>query len=184
MARKSVIGMLKAMPRKWDIGYNWNIFEEQFEGHQGDEIDVFITPECFLDGYAVTEEDWTVEKFAEVAQDVTKSDYIHRVQEMAHQTKTHIVFGFTELLHDHFYNCALLVGSDGEIVGKYHKTHLQNHDHRFARALTGLLDAHRDGIGVGEGSGDEEDQDHIRVVLSEEGAHRRVIVIVIGRGDQ
>ncbi len=132
MGRKSVIGMLKAMPRKWDVDYNWKIFEDQFKSHQAAGIDVFITPECFLDGYAVTEEDWTVEKFAEVAQDVTDSDYIQRVRELARQTKTHIVFGFTELLNDYFYNCALLVGSDGDIVGRYHKTHLQNHDHRFA----------------------------------------------------
>ena len=124
--------MLKAMPRKWDVEGNWAIFEEQFRRHQGDGIDVFITPECFLDGYAVTEEDWTVPKFAEVAQDVSESTYLQRIRDMARQTKTHIVFGFTELLDSFFYNCALLVDADGEIMGKYHKTHLQNHDHRFA----------------------------------------------------
>ncbi len=132
MNRKITIGMLKAMPGKWNVDHNWAIFEEQFRRHQGDGIDVFITPECFLDGYAVTEKDWTVTKFAEVAQNVADSDYIHRVQELARQTTTHIVFGFTELLDDFFYNCALLIGSDGVVVGKYHKTHLQNHDHRFA----------------------------------------------------
>lgn len=124
--------MLKAMPDKWNVDRNWAVFEEQFLGHQGDGIDVFITPECFLDGYAVTENDWTASKFANVAQSVEDSDYIHRVQELARQTQTHIVFGFTELLDNLFYNCALLVGSDGQVIGKYHKTHLQNHDHRFA----------------------------------------------------
>ena len=48
------IGMLKAMPKKWDVEENWAIFEKQFETHGG-ETDIFITPECFLDGYAVTE---------------------------------------------------------------------------------------------------------------------------------
>jgi predicted amidohydrolase len=124
--------MLKAMPTKWDVEGNWAIFQEQFERHQGDEINVFITPECFLDGYAVTEKDWTVPKFAEVAQDVAESIYIQRVRDLARQSKMNIVFGFTELLNGSFYNCALLVGSDGEVVGKYHKTHLQNHDRRFA----------------------------------------------------
>lgn len=130
--RKITIGMLKAMPDKWNVDQNWAVFEKQFLQHQGDGIDVFITPECFLDGYAVTEDDWTASKFANVAQSVEDSDYIHRVQELARQTQTHIVFGFTELLDNLFYNCALLVGPDGQVIGKYHKTHLQNHDHRFA----------------------------------------------------
>jgi len=131
--RRATIGMLKAMPVKWGVEENWAVFEAQFRRHADEGIDVFITPECFLDGYAVTETDWTVERFAEVAQDVEESDYIRRVREMARESRTHIVFGFTELLGGHFYNTALLVGSDGEVVGKYHKTHLQNHDLRFAR---------------------------------------------------
>ncbi len=135
MDQKITIGMLKAMPAKWDLAGNWKIFEEQVERHKGDGIDVFITPECFLDGYVVTEKDWTVQKFTEIAQDVTKSEYISRVREIARQGKMRIVFGFTELLNGLFYNCALLVDQNGEIAGKYHKTHIQNHDHRFALGM-------------------------------------------------
>ncbi len=131
--RKVTIGMLKAMPGKWDVEGNWAIFEEQFKRHRGDGLDVFITPECFLDGYAVTEKNWTVRRFAKAAQEVAVSPYIRRVRGLARRAKTHIMFGFTELLDGYFYNAALLVGSDGKIVGKYYKTHLQNHDHRFAR---------------------------------------------------
>ena len=130
--RKLTIGMLKAMPRKWDVFGNWAIFEEQFDRHSN-EVDVFITPECFLDGYAVTEKDWTAKLFDGVAQDVQESGYIQRVRELAKETQTHVVFGFTEGLEGHFYNTALLVGKDGKVVGKYHKTHLQHSDHRFAR---------------------------------------------------
>ena len=32
----------------------------------------------------------------------------------------------------YFYNCAVLVGKDGGIIGKYHKTHLQSWDRHFA----------------------------------------------------
>lgn len=130
--RRITIGMLKAMPQKWDVEANWAIFEEQFRRHQEDGLDVFITPECFLDGYCVTEKDWTVERFSEVAQEVSCSPYIQRVQEMAKRSVTHVVFGFTEFLAGYFYNAALLTNRNGQIVGKYHKTHLQNHDHRFA----------------------------------------------------
>ena len=129
-SRNITVGMLKAMPAKWDIKGNWAIFQKQFKAHQEDGIDVFITPECFLDGYAVTEDDWTIPKFAEIAQDVENSTYIRQVRDMAREARTHIVFGFTELLDGRFYNCALLVSRDGSVAGKYHKTHSQNH--RFA----------------------------------------------------
>ena len=85
--RKLTVGMLKAMPRKWDVFGNWAIFEEQF-GRHSNEVDVFITPECFLDGYAVTEKDWTVEQFDGVAQDVRESGYIQRVRELAQRYET------------------------------------------------------------------------------------------------
>ena len=75
MGNKIKIGMLKAMPEKWNVAENWAVFERQFATH-GKDTDVFITPECFLDGYAVTEKDWTAERFAEVAQDV-RAERVH-----------------------------------------------------------------------------------------------------------
>jgi predicted amidohydrolase len=129
---KITIGMLKAMPAKWDVEGNWKIFQEQFRRHQEHKLDVFITPECFLDGYAVTEEGWSIERFSKVAQDMSSSIYINQLRDMARQAETNIVFGFSEMLNGFFYNCAVLIGSDGEIAGKYHKTHLQHHDRRFA----------------------------------------------------
>ena len=58
--RKLRIGMLKAMPGKWDVEGNWAVFEQEFKRHRGDDLDVLITPECFLDGYAVTEKNWGI----------------------------------------------------------------------------------------------------------------------------
>ncbi len=132
MRDKVKIGMLKAMPQKWDVAGNWAVFEGQFEAHGGD-VDVFVTPECFLDGYAVTEADWTAARFAEVAQDVGESGYIRRVCEMARAFQTHVVFGFSEKRAGYFYNTAVLVNRAGKVVGTYDKTHLQAHDHRFVR---------------------------------------------------
>ena len=132
MPDKIKIGMLKAMPEKWDVAENWAVFERQFATH-GKDTDVFITPECFLDGYAVTEKNWTAERFAGVAQDVRQSAYIRQVCEMACASRTHIVFGYTEKRAGYFYNAAILVNRTGKIVGTYYKTHLQSHDHRFVR---------------------------------------------------
>ena len=131
-SRKVLVGMLKAMPAKWDVKGNFEIFEDQFRRHAKDGLDVFITPECFLDGYAVTEKDWTPARFRRVSQEVGKSPLLKKVSQFARQARTHLVFGFTERLNGTFYNAALLVGRGGEVIGKYHKTHLQAHDHRFA----------------------------------------------------
>jgi predicted amidohydrolase len=130
--RQVTIGMLKAMPTKWDVEGNWEILLEQFRRHRGDGLDVFITPECFLDGYAVTQKNWSVKRFAAVAQQVNTSVYVRRARQLARRASCAIVLGFTELLDGQFYNCALLIGPDGKLLGKYHKTHLQNHDHRFS----------------------------------------------------
>ncbi|MBI1930249.1 carbon-nitrogen hydrolase family protein [Candidatus Poribacteria bacterium] len=129
--RKVRIGMIVALPKKWEVEANWSTFETLIRRHAEDGVDVFITPECFLDGYAITEEDWTREKFAQVAQALDDSRYVEGVKNLAAQTGAYIVFGFTERESDHFYNCALLVDRNGEIAGKYYKTHLQSHDLRF-----------------------------------------------------
>lgn len=131
-SRKVLVGMLKALPAKWDAKGNFEVFEALFRRHAKDGLDAFVTPECFLDGYAVTEKNWTPARFRRVAQEVGRGPFLKRVSQLARSFRTHVVFGFTEILDGHFYNAALFVGRRGEIVGKYHKTHLQAHDHRFA----------------------------------------------------
>ncbi|HCV23383.1 MAG: carbon-nitrogen hydrolase family protein [Candidatus Latescibacteria bacterium] len=131
MERPVTIGMLKDVPAKWDSERNWSVFCEQFDRHGGD-VDIFITPECYFDGYAVTEQDWTVERFGQVALSVD-DDRIHDLRTLAKEHDTAIVFGFTEKLDGGFYNCALLIDRSGNMAGKYHKTHLLSHDHRFHR---------------------------------------------------
>jgi len=129
--KKARIGMIVAMPEKWAVEKNWEIFETLVRRHAKDGVDVFIAPECFLDGYAVTENDWTVERFSGVAQALDDSRYVERLKGLAVETDAHIVFGLTERQGEDFFNCALIVGRGGEIVGKYYKTHLQSHDLRF-----------------------------------------------------
>lgn len=135
MSRNVRIGMVKAYPEKWNVEANWQAFESLVRSHGGEQIDVFISPECFLDGYAVTEDDWTEERFSGIAQAIGESQYIEYVQALAKDLNAYIVFGFTEALDEKFHNCALLVDRGGEIIGKYHKTHLQNHDLRFAPGM-------------------------------------------------
>ena len=87
MERPVTIGMLKDVPAKWDATRNWSVFCDQFDRHGGD-VDIFITPECYLDGYAVTEEDWTVERFAGVSLAID-DERIGDLRDMAKQKTLH-----------------------------------------------------------------------------------------------
>jgi predicted amidohydrolase len=126
------LGLFSALPKKWDLDGNWQTFERTFLAHANDGLDVVVTSECFLDGYAVEAKDWTADHFVRIAQDVTTSPYIARVRDLAEKYKIAILFGFTEKADGKLYNCALMVNRDGRIVGHYHKTHLQDEDLRFS----------------------------------------------------
>jgi predicted amidohydrolase len=126
------LGLFTAVPIKWDLEGNWKIFERAFLAHANEGIDLVVTPECFLDGYAVEAKDWNSDRFAGIAQDVSTSSYIARVKILAEKYKTAILFGFTEKADGRLYNCALMVDRNGRIAGHYHKTHLQEQDLRFS----------------------------------------------------
>ena len=50
------IGMLKAMPGKWDVVGNWEVFETQFEAH-GQNVDVLmLLVEEVLEDFMVMED--------------------------------------------------------------------------------------------------------------------------------
>jgi predicted amidohydrolase len=127
------LGLFTGMvPVRWDLEGNWRAFEQAFLTQVNQGIDLVVTPECFLDGYAVEAKDWTLERFARIAQEPETSPYIAKVRALARTHSTSILFGFTENDHGKFYDCALLVDRQGEITGHYHKTHLQDQDLRFS----------------------------------------------------
>src|SRR5215469_16952576 len=103
------LGLFTAMPEKWNLQANWQAFERTFLAHASENIDVVVTPECFLDGYVASAKDWTRNRFEQIAQDVETSPYIARVRELAAKHKTAILFGYTEKSGGKIYNCALLV---------------------------------------------------------------------------
>ena len=125
------LGLFTAMPVKWDLEANWKVFETTVEAYSEQRIDLVVTPECFLDGYAAAAKDWTAERFDRIAQDEA-SPYLVRLRALAEKQRMFILFGYTEKRDSKYYNTALLVDRNGRSIGKYSKTHLQAHDLRFA----------------------------------------------------
>jgi predicted amidohydrolase len=93
--------------------------------------DIFVTPECWLDGYAASDKKSTPARLREIAQPFTGSKYLDRVAAEARQRSITICFGFTSLEDGKIYNASGLWNDQGELVGVYHKTHLQTHDLQY-----------------------------------------------------
>ena len=128
---KMRLALMKAVPEKWDLDANFNVFLRLIEEATAGRADLFVTPECWLDGYAAPDKTSTPEKLRGIAQDPKDSPYLRRVAEEAKKRSIFICFGFTSLEDGRIYNAAGLWDNAGKLIGIYHKTHLQTHDLQF-----------------------------------------------------
>jgi len=125
------VGLIKAIPIKWDLEHNWHVVEDQMRRTSDLGVDLFCTPECFLDGYVAPDEGWTKERFLKIAQSEKDSRYIERARSLVRELGVWLILGLTERVQHQCYNAALLFNRRGDIVGRYYKTHLQHHDLRY-----------------------------------------------------
>ena len=125
------VAQMRGVPIKWDIDANLATFVEQAHAAGKEKPDIFITPECWLDGYAAPDEGSTREKLKTVAQPLEGSPYLDKVAELAKQYNMWICFGFSSLEDGKLLNASGLWNRQGELVGVYHKTHIQTHDVQY-----------------------------------------------------
>ena len=124
--------MMKGAPQKWELDANFAVFLRRLDEACAQRAEMFVTPECWLDGYAAADKASTVERLRGVAQDVTDSAYLKRVAEEARSRKVFICFGYTSLEAGKIYNASGVWDDSGRLLGIYHKTHLQTHDLQFS----------------------------------------------------
>ncbi|MBN1420073.1 MAG: carbon-nitrogen hydrolase family protein [Planctomycetes bacterium] len=130
---KITVGLMRGgEPEKWDLEANFRIFLDIAERAAAAKVDLLITPECWLDGYAAADRESTRDRLGrEAAQRLDASEYLARVRREAVEKGMYILFGFTSLDGGRIRNSAGLWAPDGRLIGLYHKTHLQNHDLQF-----------------------------------------------------
>lgn len=126
------LALIRAVPEKWNLEANFDVFLKLLEEAGSHDPDIVITPEGWLDGYASPDKASTPERLRAVAQDLSASPYLERVSAEAKKRDLFICFGFTSLEDDKIYNAAGLWGPDGKLIGVYHKTHIQTHDHQYS----------------------------------------------------
>ncbi len=127
------IGMMHGgVPKKWELEANFTVFLKVCEQAAAAGVDLLVTPEGWLDGYASPDKASTRERLKqEAAQSIGSSPYLEAVRKQAVEKRMHILFCFTMREGDKLYNTAGLWAPDGRLVGLYHKTHLQGHDRQF-----------------------------------------------------
>ncbi|MDD2766041.1 MAG: carbon-nitrogen hydrolase family protein [Opitutaceae bacterium] len=126
------LALLHGIPEKWNVEKNFATFLTALEQASTEKADIFITPECWLDGYAAPDKESTPERLRTVAQDINSSTYVQRVAKEARERSMMICFGFTSLEEGKIFNTAGLWDKEGKLLGLYHKTHLQTHDLQYS----------------------------------------------------
>jgi len=117
---------------KWEKDTNWMRIEKMVT-HAAIEggANVVITPEGALDGYVINEVNskWKSEKDNDLVDRFSKlgepidGPYIQKATTLADELNIYFVFGFLEREEEILYNTAILIDPDGDIIGRYRKTH-------------------------------------------------------------
>jgi len=125
------LALVKVYPKKGNLGDNHAVLMEILAEIASHHPDVIITPECFLDGYVVTE-DWVdAPGMLQYAVDPQGSAYVNEVRDFARSQACWVVEGVTRRAAQGVFNSALVINRAGELAGIYDKTHIQTHDVKF-----------------------------------------------------
>lgn len=122
---------IKIVPAKGDLAANHARLMAALAELARSDVDVVVTPECFLDGYVCTEDWVTPENIARFAVDPADSPYVDAVAAWARRRQAWLVFGCLRRAAGDVYNTALVFDRSGELKGMYDKTHCQTHDRKY-----------------------------------------------------
>ncbi len=120
------------IPDKWDKEVNWSRTEKMVRAAATDGgADIVVTPEEILDGYVIEEANTIKDKdeksrviarFGEVAEPMD-GPYVRKACALADELDIFFIFGFLEKRDGKYFNSSILIDPDGDIIGRYSKTH-------------------------------------------------------------
>ena len=119
------VAMIKAVPEEADREANFQTLKRLSEPLIGKNVDVMITPECFLDGYLPKNEKWSRDDLKANSEPGEQGKYVQGLKQLAMELKGYIVAGFSECIDgENVRNAAYLFERNGGIKGKYYKIHV------------------------------------------------------------
>lgn len=125
------VAQIKVYPEKGQLEANYSRLLSVLTQVADERPDVVVTPECFLDGYVVTEDAVSKENLARYGIDPATSLYARDVAGWARQHDSWFILGCTRVAAGGVFNTALIYDRAGSMVGAYNKVHCQTHDHKF-----------------------------------------------------
>jgi len=124
------VALIHAPPVVGDLAANWTTFERLARQAASQRADLCMSPECFLDGYAVQHANWDRNRLLEAGRTAARQ-YLPTAKDLAKELGIMLLVGMTYTAGPRCWNSAFLIGGDGTQIGRYDKTHLLDHDLRY-----------------------------------------------------
>jgi predicted amidohydrolase len=86
--------------------------------------EIVCTTECFLDGYAIKDKSIPLDEYRALGEKVPGGEYFERLSAMVADLKITLIAGMLEADGEHRYNTAVVIGPEGNLVGRYRKQEL------------------------------------------------------------
>jgi predicted amidohydrolase len=85
---------------------------------------IVVTTECFLDGYAIADKSIPLETYRALGEPIPGGEYFKRLSALADELDVHLIAGMTEAAGELRHNTAVLLGPQGQLMGRYRKQEL------------------------------------------------------------
>lgn len=120
------IASCSIMPKKWDKPANCEKMLDFFERSLAGKPDLIMTPEGCLEGYVINEaiSENRGDDLTRIAEPID-GPYMLRFREFCRTHRVNALVGTAERVGDAVFNSAVWIDRDGEVAGKYSKTHFQ-----------------------------------------------------------
>lgn len=82
---------------------------------------IVVTTESALDGYAVRDQAMPLSAYRDLGEAIPDGPYYQRAAALAGELRIYLVLGLTEAEGGLRFNTAVVIGPDGELVGRYRK---------------------------------------------------------------
>lgn len=126
------IASVSVFPEKWNKQTNWDRIEIMVRKAVTDyQPHLVVTPEGVLEGYVINEVNGEkdpdkkaqlVENFKELGEPLDGPS-IQKAMKLADELNIFFVLGFLERRGENLFNSAILIDSEGDMIGRYSKTH-------------------------------------------------------------
>lgn len=127
------LAQIRFEPRKGEVQWNTDRLMEVLSQMAGQGVDVVVTPECLLDGYAATDASVTHEDLLGWAIDPATSAITRDLSAWCAAHRAWMILGCTRREDERVLNSVLVYDRSGRLAGVYDKLHCQTHDQKFTR---------------------------------------------------